>query len=282
MVRPRPAPLPPAPCAFEAQPRCVPSRASLRRTAVLVAALAGASAFARATVLRCELEGTVDAGSAAYLADCVRAAERDGDAALLVRIDTPGGSLEATQQIATAFLGARVPILVWVGPAGARAGSAGTFLVLASNLAGMAEATRIGAAHPVGLTGEDVGKKDEHLAAKVENDAAAFAVGIARARGRNAAWAERAVRESVSVGATEAQKLGVVELVAPSEAAFLEASDGRTVKIQDSDVRLATAGAEIVALQPSLQQRLLHTLANPALAYLLLLLGGFGILIELS
>src|SRR5688572_18673731 len=112
---------------------------------VLVAGLARAQA---GSVVRCELEGTVDAGSAAYLKDCLKVAEQGGHRALLLRIDTPGGSLEATQQIVEAFLGARVPVLAWVGPGGARAGSAGTFLVLASHLAGMADATRIGAAHP--------------------------------------------------------------------------------------------------------------------------------------
>jgi membrane-bound serine protease (ClpP class) len=252
----------------------------------LVGGLAGRSGANQGgtttSVLRCELTGTVDAGSAAYLSDCVEAAQRDGHRALLVRIDTPGGSLDATQRMVQSFLAAKVPILVWVGPAGARAGSAGTFLVLASHLAGMADATRIGAAHPVGLTGRDIEQADKHLAAKVENDAAAFAAAIARARGRNVEWAEKAVRESVSVPASEARQLKVVEMIAPSEEALLAASHGRTVIIDGSSVRLDTKSAQVIAMEPSFQQKLLHALANPTLAYLLLLVGGIGIAVELT
>jgi membrane-bound serine protease (ClpP class) len=262
-------------------------RASIFVLALIIGSLPGLAssqpaAAPSASILRCELEGTVDAGSAAYLSDCLEVAERDGHQALLLRLDTPGGALEATQRIVQAMMGAKVPVLVWVGPSGARAGSAGTFLVLASHLAGMAEATRIGAAHPVGITGGDIDQQGEHMAAKVENDAAAFAASIARARGRNAEWAEEAVRDSVSVPASAALELDVVEIVAPSEQAFLAAAQGREVMVGSQAVRLEIGSARLVELKPSLQQRLLHALASPALAYLLLLLGGLGIAIELT
>jgi membrane-bound serine protease (ClpP class) len=267
--------------------------ASATRHAVCWMALAGATMLAssapvagvpsRRSVLRCELAGTIDAGTSAYLVRCLQRAEKDGHQALLLRLDTPGGSLEATQQMVQGLLGARVPVLIWVGPAGARAGSAGTFLVLASHFAGMAEGTRIGAAHPVQWGGGDPGGRDNrHLAAKVENDAAAFAGAVARARGRNVEWAERAVRDSVSASAEEAVRLDVVEMMAPTEVALLASSDGKSLAVGERQVELRTRDADVVNLAPSLKERLLHALANPSLAYLLLLVGGLGLALEMT
>ncbi len=238
----------------------------------------------RPTVSRCTLDGMVDAGSSAYLAGCVRRAEEAGDAALLVRLDTPGGSLESTRAIVRAFLGSRVPVLVWVGPSGARAGSAGVFITLASNLAAMAPGTTIGAAHPVmGPTGQDpeqAGGKE--LARKVENDTAAYAESIARQRGRNAAWAATAVRESASVPAGRAVELHVVEQVAPSEEAFLAWADGRRVETAEGPRQLTTREARVMELTPSPSQRLLHTLAQPAIVYVLFLVAALGFVVELA
>lgn len=256
-----------------------------------VALLAGApsasdaAAGARATVARCELDGVVDAGSGGYLEDCVARAEAEGHGALLVRLDTPGGSLEATRGIVRAFLAARVPVLVWVGPSGAHAGSAGVFVTLASNLAAMAPGTNIGAAHPVvgigGQAPEAAGGK--HLARKVENDAVAFVEGIARQRGRNVAWAASAVRDSASVPAERALELRVVEHVASSEADFLAWADGRRVEVAGGDsVRLATRDASVVELAPSLSQRVVHALAHPSVVYLLFLVAALGLVAELS
>jgi membrane-bound serine protease (ClpP class) len=238
----------------------------------------------RPTVSRCVLEGMVDAGSGAYLTECVRRAEEAGHAALLVRVDTPGGSLESTRAIVRAFLASRVPVLVWVGPSGARAGSAGVFITLASNLAAMAPGTNIGAAHPVmGLSGEDPEQAGgEALARKIENDTAAFAESIARQRGRNAEWAATAVRESVSVPAERAVELHVVEQVAPTEEAFLAWAEGRRVETADGPRQLATREAQVVELSPSLSQRLVHGLAEPAIVYLLFLVAAIGLMVELS
>lgn len=248
-----------------------------------IAANAGAQE-PRAAVLSCTLDGTVDAGSAAYLEDCVRTAEAQRAEALLVRVDTPGGSLEATREIVQAFLGSRVPVLVWVGPSGARAGSAGVFITLASNLAGMAPGSNIGAAHPVvgpgGADPEEAG--GTAMAEKILNDASAFAESIAKQRGRNGEWAVQAVRESASVPAERALELHVVELLAPTEAAFLDRADGRTVQLPDGPQVLHTAGARIEKVEPSLRQGLVHWLANPTVAYLLFVLGGLGLAIELS
>jgi membrane-bound serine protease (ClpP class) len=235
-------------------------------------------------VSRCVLEGMVDAGSGAYLVECVQRAEEAGHAALLVRMDTPGGSLEATRDIVRAFLGARVPVLVWVGPSGARAGSAGVFLTLASHRAAMAPGTNIGAASPVmGPTGQDPKEAGgETMARKIENDTVAFAEGIALQRGRNAQWAAQAVREAASIPASRAVELNVVELQAPTEAAFLEQVHGQRVELPGGPATLSTRGAQLVDLRPGLSQRVLHALAQPAVVYLLFLLATLGIVVELS
>lgn len=226
----------------------------------------------------------MDAGSGAYLTECVRQAEEAGHAALLVRLDTPGGSLESTRAVVRAFLASRVPVLVWVGPSGARAGSAGVFITLASHLAAMAPGTNIGAAHPViGLSGEDPQQAGgEAMARKIENDTAAFAESIARQRGRNAEWAATAVRESVSVPADRAVELRVVEQVAPSEEAFLTWADGRRVETAEGPQQLTTREAQVVELSPTLSQRLLHGLAEPAIVYMLFLVAALGLVVELT
>lgn len=225
----------------------------------------------------------MNAGAADYLVECVRRAEAGGFTALLVRLDTPGGALESTREIVRAFLGARVPILLWVGPPGARAGSAGVFLTLAAHVAGMAPGTNIGAAHPVeGLTGADPKERSTSMGEKVLNDTAAFAEAIARQRGRNAEWAAQAVRESVSVDAERALALKVVDVLSLTEEAFVAAAEGRTVQLAQGPQIIRTAGAARVELAPKLHQRMLQWLAHPAIAYVLLLVAGLGVMMELA
>jgi membrane-bound serine protease (ClpP class) len=255
--------------------------------ASLAMALAAGTLPARAErslVLRCEVTGTVDPGSAHYLAACVQEAESRDAQALLVRLDTPGGALESTREIVRAFLGARVPVVVWVGPSGARAGSAGVFVTLAANVAAMAPGTNIGAAHPVaGPSGDDPERAGgKEMARKVENDAVAFVEAIARQRGRNAEWAASAVRESASVAADDAVRLKVVDLVAESEAALLNAIHGRSVTTASGARTLQTAEVSVVYHPPGLQDRVVHWLANPALAYVLFLVGVLGLAAELA
>jgi len=266
-----------------------PTAWSRARSLLLLLLMLGSGVLAEAPrdrpiVSRCVLEGMVDAGSGAYLTECVRRAEEAGHAAVLVRLDTPGGSLESTRAIVRAFLASRVPVLVWVGPSGARAGSAGVFITLASHLAAMAPGTNIGAAHPViGLSGEDPEKAGgEAMAQKIENDTAAFAESIARQRGRNAEWAATAVRESVSVPADRAVELRVVEQVAPTEETFLAWAEGRRVETASGPQQLTTRDAQVVEFSPSLSQRLLHGLAEPAIVYMLFLVAGLGLMMELS
>lgn len=234
-------------------------------------------------VARCLLSDTVDAGSGSYLVRCVERAEREGFRALLVQMDTPGGALQSTREIVQAFLRAEVPILVWVGPRGARAGSAGVFITLAAHVAAMAHATNIGAAHPVeGPSGADPEERGKAMGEKILNDTAAFVEAIAKERGRNAEWAVKAVRESASVEASEALKLDVIDLIIDSPEALLAEVDGRVVRLGEREVKLQTKGAELVTLEPSPRERVLHWLANPAIAYILFLLGGLGLAVEFS
>ncbi len=232
----------------------------------------------------CVLNGMIDAGSSSFLVDCVQRSQEAGYDALLVQLDTPGGELESTRNIVRAFLGSRIPVLVWVGPPGARAGSAGVFVTLASHLAAMAPGTNIGAAHPVvGLTGEDPEKVGgEELARKILNDAAAFAESIARQRGRNVEWAVQSVRESVSVPAEEALSLKVIDFLAPSLESFLQQANGRQLSLDGRTVTLRTSNARLVELKPSLSQRFLHSLAQPSVVYVLFLLAALGITVELA
>lgn len=260
--------------------RSVPTAWLLSSLLVLVPAMAAAPA---PLVLRCELDGTVDPGSAAYLDSCVKEAETRGAAALLLRLDTPGGSLDSTRQIVRTFLGARVPIVVWVGPSGARAGSAGVFLTLAAHVAAMAPATNIGAAHPVGPGGENPeASGGEQMARKIENDTVAFVEAIARQRRRNAEWAISAVKESASVTSDRALELGVIDLIAPSEEELIRQLSGRRVALPYGEHTLELAGAQLEAFRPTLRQSVVHWLANPSVAYILFLAGALGLAMELS
>lgn len=235
------------------------------------------------TVAECTLMGTVDAGIASYLSDCVQiAAERRYDA-LLIRLDTPGGALESTREIVREMLGAPVPVVVWVGPSGARAGSAGVFITLAGHVAAMAPGTNIGAAHPVmGPTGQDPETGGTHMAEKVVNDTVAFAQAIAKQRGRNVDWAASAVRESVSIDAERAVEERVVDFVAATREEVLDGAHGRTVVLPGGKRVLVTRGARVIELRPTLRQSFVHWLAHPSIAYILFIIGGLGLAIELA
>jgi membrane-bound serine protease (ClpP class) len=237
------------------------------------------SALIATFVLYAQFTGSVDPGSAAHLIDAIHAAERQGAEALVVRLDTPGGLLSATRDAVQAELSAKVPIVFWVGPPGARAGSAGVFLTLAANVAAMAPSSNIGAAHPVDLFGSekpDDGKPDT-MRLKMENDTAAFVRGIAERRSRNVEWAEKSVRDSESVTASKALELHVIDLIAEDIPELLQKIDGRRV----GDVTLHTAGVELREMPWTVRDRVLHTLADPEIVFLIGILGIAGILIEM-
>ncbi len=266
------------------------SRPYRRRTrrALLGAALVllGLSALARPAgeprgrraVRVVEIEGVVSPIAARYLSRALEQAEADEDRALVLRIDTPGGLLESTREMTGAMLGARVPVITWVGPTGARAASAGMFLLVAGNVAAMAPGTHVGAAHPVQAGGES---PEGAIGDKAVNDAAAMARAIAGERGRNAAWAEEAVRKSVSATSAEALERGVVDLLAPDLDTLLDRVHGRTVITAAGERRLETRGAEIVRAPMSLPERLLQAILHPNVAYLLFTLGLIGLVAEL-
>lgn len=228
------------------------------------------------------LDGIVNPVSARYLERGIREAEEEGAAAVLIQIDTPGGLLDATQDITGAMLSSRVPIITYVTPAGTHAASAGTFITMAGHVAAMAPSTRIGAATPVSAEGAEI---PEDLQRKIVNDTVEYARSIADARGRNADWAEDAVRPGTAavVGADEAVELDVVDLVAQDRAELLEAVDGMRVELLGGQrVTLETGTAPVVDRDMSPFEDLLMAISDPNIAVLLISLGGLGIYAELT
>ncbi|MBZ0269947.1 nodulation protein NfeD [bacterium] len=200
-------------------------------------------------------------------------------AALVIRLNTPGGLLDATRDIVSDLLDAEIPVIVWVAPSGARAASAGAFLTMAGHVAAMAPGTNIGAASPVNMGGGDI---DSTMAHKLFHDTAAFSRTIAEKRGRNVEWAERAVREAVSATESEAVELGVVDFVAESLPDLLAKATGRTVTLPDGERVLDLENARVVERELSLRFKLLSLLANPNIAYILMMLGVYGLFFELQ
>ena len=247
-------------------------------------------------VYRVVIDGAISPASAEFLADAIERAEDEGAAALVVELDTPGGLVDSTRDIVQAILASRVPIIVYVAPSGARAGSAGVFITLAAHVAAMAPSTNIGAATPIQMggapmpggpaspdtTGGETGDGEPGaLERKILNDTIAFIRTISERRGRNADWAERAVREGASITETEALAENVVDLLAPSLPALLDQIDGREVEVLDRTVGLDTANAEVRTIEAGLRFRILDTIANPNIAFVLMLIGIYGIFFEL-
>jgi membrane-bound serine protease (ClpP class) len=226
------------------------------------------------------VEGAITPIVASYIDRGIQTADRDGSQCLIVELDTPGGSVEVTEQIIQNMKAATVPIVIYVQPQGAKAASAGTFLTFAADLAAMAPSTRIGAAHPVDMSGQEM---TEAVEAKSVNDAVAMIKGLAAARGPDAvAWAEEAVRESSSITEEEALELGVVDFVARDLGEVLAALDGREVTVGDEPITLATKDASVNRLPMNAVEGFLHTITNPNIAFLLMTVGLNAIIFELS
>lgn len=258
---------------------------------------------------------------AEYLAARIRRAEADHAAAVIIELNTPGGLMQATQSIVETILNATVPVAVYVTPQGARAASAGMFITLAAHVAAMAPSTRIGAAHPVTITGdspdkddgfdlekfkerlrgkgrkgaeqEKQGRKGEEkekaqdtktgvMGGKIIQDTVAWVESIAKSRGRNATWAVEAVVDSRSSTVEEAMRLGVIDLIAPDRAALLAAMEGREVMLGKTAHTVRVAGAQVVEVPMNARERFLQTIANPNIAYLLMMLGFYGLLFEIT
>ena len=245
-----------------------------------LAACAGSARASSPTVVVLPTTGDVDGVMAQYLADGIARAEREGAAAVLVELNTPGGSLEATQTITGAFLESTVPVIVWVSPGGGRAASAGTFITLAANLAFMAPGTNIGAASPIDSNGADI---PGTLGVKVLNNAIANISSIAQARGRPVDWAASTVSQAKSYTASEAVAAGAVDGIAATEADVLAAASGKTVTVAGGrSVTLALAGSsvEVVGLSPF--QALIRLLGDPNLAFILFVAGVLLLAFELG
>jgi membrane-bound serine protease (ClpP class) len=223
--------------------------------------------------------GVVDNVMAGYIDEAVKRAARDGSPVLVITLNTPGGSLDATQRIVSTLLEAPVPTVVWVAPSGGRAASAGTFITLAANLAYMAPGTNIGAASPVGAGGEELSGT---IGDKVKNDAIANIRSIAEARGRDVDWAVSTVEKAVSSPASEAVKVGAVNGIATSLEDLRTKVDGQSVEVRAQPVTLDLGESDFVDLAMNPAQSLIHLLSDPNIAFILMTLGFYGLLFELQ
>jgi membrane-bound serine protease (ClpP class) len=229
-------------------------------------------------VLRVRIDDAIGPASAHFLIGALDAAERQQARALVVELDTPGGLDDSMRDLVKRILAADVPVVVYVAPAGSRAASAGLFILMSAHVAAMAPGTNTGAAHPVAMGG---GQVDSTMLGKMENDAASFMRSLAQKRGRNVEWAESAVRRSVSVSAEEALELHVVDLVAADLPALLRSIDTLHVEVATGRRRLDTAAARVEPVEMGWRDRVLSSIANPNVAYILLMLGSMGLMMEL-
>ena len=227
-------------------------------------------------VVAITIDGTINPASAGFIERSIQKAGREHAQCLLIHLNTPGGLLRSTRVIVGAILDAPLPVVVYVSPGGAHAGSAGVFITLAAHIAAMAPGTNIGAAHPV-----SEGQMDTTMSEKVTNDAAAFVRTIAEKRSRNIAWTEEAVRKSVSLTGSEAVQQKVVDLLATDTHSLLEQIDGRSISLAQGTTTLHTSKASVESIDMSFSEKLLNIISDPNLAYMLLMLGFYGLLFEL-
>lgn len=250
---------------------------------------------AAGSAFRLEIRDAIGPATSDYIMRGIESAEASGASLVIIEMDTPGGLDASMRDIIKAILASRVPVASFVSPAGSRAASAGTYILYASHLAVMAPATNLGAATPVQIGGDgggnpapetspaEEGKEADGGTAmerKIINDAVAYIRELAALRERNAQWAERAVREGASLGAEEAVEMKVVDFLADNIQALLATAHGRSVRLGDSDITLDTAALRVVHLDPDWRTRILATITNPSLAYMLLLAGIYGLVLE--
>ncbi len=248
-------------------------------------------------VWKITMEGVISPVMADFTVESLERAGEAGAECVIIALDTPGGLDPSMREIVKEILSSPVPVVVFVYPKGSRAASAGVWITLASHVAIMAPGTNIGAAHPVmiggpqGIGGDGDGEGEEEsseeapsspMEEKILNDAVAYIRAVAEERGRNADWAEKAVKESVSITAEEALKLGVIDLICENLDEVLEKIDGRAVVLDGVERHLDTAGARIVEVEMALRYRFLKIITDPSIAYILMLLGIYGIFFELS
>lgn len=265
----------------------------MKRLLLLASALLLSLPAAAATVKVAEIHGAVSPASAAYFLRALDEAQRAKADLLVLKLDTPGGLDSAMREMIQGILASPVPVATFVSPSGARAASAGTYLLYASHIAAMAPGTNLGAATPVAIgIGGDAAKPGDKKAEKdnapqgsamekkAVHDAAAYIRSLAQLRGRNAEWAERAVREAHSLSAEEAAKQKVVDFVAADLTDLLRQADRRRVKVAAGEATLSLAGAAVVTIEPNWKERLLAAIADPNIALILMMLGIYGLLFE--
>ena len=228
-------------------------------------------------VISINVNESINPSSAEYIQQGIERAEKENAECLIIKLNTPGGLLTSTRDIVTNMMQSRVPVIVYISPSGAHAGSAGTFITMASNIAAMAPGTNIGAAHPVTLDG----KMDAVMTEKVTNDASALIRTIAEKRGRNVQWADDAVRTSVSITEQEALEKNVINIVAVNEKDLLNQIDGKQVQTSGGTKTLHTRNATVEDLEIGFFQKILSRLSDPNIAYIIMMLGFFGLLFEL-
>jgi len=252
---------------------------------LIVVSLASGSVHAASpAVVVLNVEGIINPVTADYVIRGIAAAEKQPAALCVIQLDTPGGLDTAMRDMVQAIVNSKVPVAVYVSPAGARAASAGVFITVSAHVAAMAPGTAIGAASPVSISseGEEV-VLSETMENKVMNDAAAYIRSLAAARARNVDWAEQAVREAVSATETEALSLNVIDIVAPNLESLLTQIDGRQITLIDgSIVTLNTAGVPVTNLDMTWTEKLLLALSDPNIAYVLMGLASIGLLVEIS
>lgn len=229
------------------------------------------------TVVTAKLDGTINPSTADFIGRSIQYANQVDAECLIIVLNTPGGLLKSTRVIVSDILASEVPVVVYVAPGGSQAASAGVFITLAATVAAMAPGTNIGAATPVALEGQ----MDSTMSAKATNDAAAFIRTIAEKRNRNVKWAEEAVRKAFSITETEALEQNVVDLVAKSQEELLAKLNGMAVETPSGTVTLETSGARVEALEMDFSEKILDILSDPNIAYILLMLGVYGLLFEL-
>jgi membrane-bound serine protease (ClpP class) len=249
---------------------------------LIVAGTAIGVQAASPTIVVLTIDGTINPVLAEYISRGIEDAEDSNTTACIIQMDTPGGLDTAMRDIIQQIVNARVPVVVYVSPSGARAASAGTYITLAAHVAVMAPNTAIGAATPVALGSEGEAQMSDEMKKKVTNDAAAYIRSLAESHGRNADWAEEAVREGVSASEQEALESNVIDMIAPTIDALVEQLDGREVTLLNgSVVTINTQGAIIKDVNMSASESFLYAIADPNIAILLLSLASLGIMIEI-